>query len=128
MTIDTLRNEKRATASGTRAAYRFLRDRLTDEQTAVLCFCLQYKMPVAVYGEGLGKSTLVRRLRQAGLAEVYAPEDCARPCSAMSVPEIPGAVALHVAKENSPGEDALGESFTDADLIVTIAVASERIR
>ncbi|MBQ9283859.1 MAG: hypothetical protein IJ773_03940 [Lachnospiraceae bacterium] len=110
------------------AARHFLQDRLTADQVWILCCCLKYNVPVAVYGYGLGKSTLVARLRKADFQKVYAPEDCSAACSAMSVPDVLGAVALHVDKEKSPGDDALGDSFTDQALYAVIEDASEHIR
>lgn len=110
------------------AARHFLQDRLNGDQICILCFCLKYNVPVAVYGYGLGKSTLVARLRKAGFRKVYAPEDCSSASGPLNVPLIPGAVALHIEKRKSPGEDALGDSFTDQALFAVIEDASEHIR
>ena len=104
---------------GKHNARQFLRKRLYEKQIRILAFCLVHDIPVGLYGDGLGKSTLVARLKKACYTKVYAPEDCSQACGPLTVPNIPGAVALCVRKK-SPGKDIPEDFFTNADLCAVI--------
>lgn len=112
---------------GKHNARQFLRKRLYEKQIRILAFCLVHDIPVGLYGDGLGKSTLVARLKKACYTKVYAPEDCSQACGPLTVPNIPGAVALCVRKK-SPGKDIPEDSFSDEDLWTVIGDALEHKR
>ena len=111
---------------GKENARQFLLKRLNNKQILFLAYCLVHDMPVSFYGSGLGKSTLVARLKKACYTKVYAPEDCSPACGPCTVPDIPGAVALCVRKKSS-GKDVPEDSFTDEDLWAVIGDASGHI-
>ena len=77
---------------------QYLKSMFTYTQRSILALCLIRHTPVCFYGSGLGKSTLVKILRNAGFENVYAPEDCDSCSDQLSVLDKPGAVALCMQK------------------------------
>lgn len=77
---------------------QYLESMLTYTQRDILAICLKRHTPVCFYGSGLGKSTLVKILRDAGFENVYAPEDCGCNNAQWSVLDKPGAIALCMKK------------------------------
>lgn len=77
---------------------QYLESMFTYAQRDILAFCLKRHTPVCFYGSGLGKSTLVKILRNAGFENVYAPEDCGCDNAQWSVLDKKGAVALCMQK------------------------------
>ena len=77
---------------------QYLKSMFTYTQRSILALCLIRRTPVCFYGSGLGKSTLVKILRNAGFENVYAPEDCDSCSDQLSVLDKPGAVALCMQK------------------------------
>lgn len=66
---------------------------LTETQVEILKRCLIEKSPVAFYGEGIGKSTAAKILKNY-FDGVYAPEDAGLDCT--SIPLMDGCIALCV--------------------------------
>lgn len=77
---------------------QYLKSMFTYTQRSILALCLIRHTPVCFYGSGLGKSTLVKILRNAGFENVYAPEDCGCNNAQRSVLDKKGAVALCMQK------------------------------
>lgn len=77
---------------------QYLESMFTKTQIRILAICLSRSVPVCFYGSGLGKSTLVKILRNAGFENVYAPEDCGCDNAQWSVLDKQGAVALRMQK------------------------------
>lgn len=77
---------------------QYLESMLSETQIRILAICLTESIPVCFYGSGLGKSTLVKILRNAGFENVYAPEDCGCNNAQWSVLDKQGAVALCMQK------------------------------
>lgn len=75
---------------GKHNARQFLRKRLYEKQIRILAFCLVHDIPVGLYGDGLGKSTLVARLKKACYTKVYAPGRLQSGLRAADGPEHPG--------------------------------------
>nr|DAY08729.1 MAG TPA: AAA domain protein [Caudoviricetes sp.] len=77
---------------------QYLESMLSETQIRILAICLTNSIPVCFYGSGLGKSTLVKILRNAGFENVYAPEDCGCNNAQWSVLDKKGVVALCMQK------------------------------
>lgn len=77
---------------------QYLESMLSETQIKILAICLTESIPVCFYGSGLGKSTLVKILRNAGFENVYEPEDCGCDNAQWSVLDKQGAVALCMKK------------------------------
>lgn len=77
---------------------RYLGSMFTKTQIHTLAFCLLTDKPVCFYGSGLGKSTLVKILRNSGFKNVYAPEDSDTDAAQCSVVDTPGAIAFCIKK------------------------------
>lgn len=104
---------------------QYLQSMFSDKQITVLAFCLRHQVPVCFYGTGLGKSTLAKLLKQHGFAAVYAPEDCGGEMGAMTVLNVPNAVAIRIKKE--PFQQAMpNDSFLTDDITAVLWDALKR--
>ena len=94
----------------------YLKTMLTDAQIQILAVAIQRHNTVCLYGAGLGKSTLARVFRSAGIPNVLAPEDCDIDADCYSVLDYPGVIALCM--KNEPFSNALDtDSFSKEDIM-----------
>lgn len=103
----------------------YLKTMLTDTQIQALALTVQNHSTVCLYGAGLGKSTLARVFRSAGIHTVLAPEDCSTDADCYSVLDYPGAIALCM--KNEPFSNALDkDSFSKEEIMEALDDALRR--
>lgn len=103
----------------------YLKTMLTDTQIQALALAVQNHSMVCLYGGGLGKSTLARVFRSAGIHTVLAPEDCSTDADCYSVLDYPGAIALCM--KNEPFSNALDkDSFSKEEIMAALEDALRR--
>lgn len=98
---------------------------LTDTQIRVLAEAVMSQNIVCLYGAGLGKSTLAKIFRSAGIRSVLAPEDCNADADCDTVLDHPGAIALCM--KNEPLPDTLDkDSFSKEEITASLADVLKR--
>lgn len=103
----------------------YLQSMLTDTQIRVLAEAVMSQNIVCLYGAGLGKSTLAKIFRSAGIHTVLAPEDCGTDTDCYSVLDYPGAIALCM--KNEPFSNALDkDSFSKEEIMAGLEDALRR--
>lgn len=103
----------------------YLQTMLTDTQIRVLAEAVMSQSTVCLYGAGLGKSTLARIFRDAGIRSVLAPEDCYSDADCDTVLDHPGVIALCM--KNEPLPDTLDkDSFSRSEITASLADVLKR--
>jgi hypothetical protein len=103
----------------------YLQTMLTDTQIRVLAEAVMSQNIVCLYGAGLGKSTLAKIFRSAGIRSVLAPEDCNADADCDTVLDQPGAIALCM--KNEPLPDTLDkDSFSKEEITASLADVLKR--
>lgn len=103
----------------------YLKTVFTDEQIRILANAIQEHCTICLYGKGLGKSTLARIFRLAGIHNVLAPEDCGMDADCYTVLDYPGVIALCM--KNEPFSKALDkDSFSQDEITASLADVLER--
>lgn len=103
----------------------YLQTMLTDTQIRVLAEAVMSQSTVCLYGAGLGKSTLARIFRKAGIHQVLAPEDCGSDADCYTVLDCPGIIALCM--KNEPLPDTLDkDSFSRSEITASLADVLKR--
>jgi hypothetical protein len=97
----------------------YLKTMLTDTQIQALAMAVRSHSTVCLYGVGLGKSTLARIFRSAGIHAVLAPEDCFTDADCYSILDYPGVIALCM--KNEPFPKALDtDSFSKEEIMAAL--------
>lgn len=98
----------------------YLKTILTDKQIQVLADAVLAQNIVCLYGAGLGKSTLAKIFKSAGIRSVLAPEDCGADADCYTVLDCPGIIALSM--KNEPFSNALDkDSFSKEEITASLA-------
>ena len=103
----------------------YLKTILTDKQIQVLADAVLTQNIVCLYGAGLGKSTLAKIFKSAGIRSVLAPEDCGADADCYTVLDCPGIIALSM--KNEPFSNALDkDSFSKEEITASLADVLKR--